>query len=579
MALPPRLRRTTATGIACLALLAACTGTRPSPIIAGAPSASPGAPGASPSPSVPGSVTTAGAPAGPGESSGGTTTGGSGTGTSGGSTTTTGGSGSSTGVSPTGGSTSTSGDATSTSGTSTSTSGTDTSGTATSTGGTTTGTSGGSTTGGTTSGSSTSGSSGGSSGGSTGGSSSGGSTTTGSSTSGGEPPPEANLYNDDEKYIGITDDRIHFCGHAALIFAEAFDVRPQDLNVYWQQVNEAGGVFGREVTMSWKDDGYDPARAVQGAEACRSENPFMLLGGIGFDQIPAVRTWAEANRMLYLHHIAIAPDKTYNYSYSAQPTVDATGTAFGQHIATNYGDKDVGIVWRQSENWEPGRRLGKEVLDAEGVNVVADLPVQRNQGVYTQQIYELQASGAEVVWVWENALGAAEIIAQAENAGYHPERWVVFPFQTTLDTTGLVPIDGVATWSAYTQGGYDGAFAEHGYDEEIERFEAAYAKYRSGIKTNDILWQVWNGNKALHDLLIRCGEDCNRNRMAGLFLSGLQTHVEPNCAADFAHPNSFGGHVGGHNFLLLEGYQEQPATPRDPGARFRTIRWCSPDLW
>ncbi|MGH3442410.1 MAG: ABC transporter substrate-binding protein, partial [Nitriliruptorales bacterium] len=390
-------------------------------------------------------------------------------------------------------------------------------------------------------------------------------------------PPEAPLYDDEEKYQGITDDRIHLCGHAALVFAEAFDTRPEDLNVYWEWVNDNGGIHGRRVTMSWKDDSYSPDQAVQAAQSCKSENPFMLIGGIGFDQIPSVRTWAEQNRMLYLHHIAVAPDRTYNFSYSAQPTVDETGRAFGEYIASRHGDKPVGIIWRQSEFWEPGHRRGREVLDAEGVDVRADLPVQRNQSLYSQEIAELQAQGAEVVWIWENALAAAQIIQQARQQGYTP-KWIVFPFQTTLDVVGDAALDpttieGVASWSAYVPGGYGGAFAEHGYDEEIKRFEEVFARYRSRGRTNDILWQVWVGNKWLHDLLEKCGRDCNRNRIAGMFLSGYKTLVEPSCVADFAHANSFGGHIGGHEFYTLETFRTDSGGPG-----FETTGWCSAHL-
>ena len=395
----------------------------------------------------------------------------------------------------------------------------------------------------------------------------------------GRPAPasvhEARLYSGADNTRGITADGITLCGHAALVFAEAFDVRPADLNVYWDQVNEAGGVHGRKIAMSWEDDAYSPDRAVQGAEACRAKNPAMLLGGIGFDQIPSVREWAEANKMLYLHHIAVQPKKNYAFSFSAQPTVNDSGRAFGELIASRYGKKKVGVLWRQSENWEPGHRSGLETMKARGVPVVADLPVTNNQGVYSQQILELSRSGAEVVWIWENALAAAQIIQQAASQRYRP-KWVVFPFQTTLDVIGEnaynPTIDGVATWPAYSPGGYGGAFAQFGYDEEIKRFEAAYRKYRPNTKLNDILWQTWLGNKFLHEVFNRCGRDCTRNRLAGVFEAGLNVAVNPGCAVNFARPNSAGNRLGGYQFTVLETFKAAA------GPSWKTSVWCSEHL-
>jgi branched-chain amino acid transport system substrate-binding protein len=389
------------------------------------------------------------------------------------------------------------------------------------------------------------------------------------------PPPEVPLYEGAENTIGISDDHVRLCGHAALIFADAFDVRPEDLNVYWTELNENGGVHGRSVSIIWKDDAYSPDNAVQSAQACKAENPFFLLSGIGFDQIPAVRNWAQANRMLYLHHMAHAPSPNHTYSYSYQPTVDEVGRAFGEHIAAAYGDDKIGIVWRQSENWEPGRRRGRQEFDRRGVDVVADLPVQKNQGVYSQQIFELRSQGAEVVWIWENALVAAQFVQQAHDQGYRP-KWVVFPFQTTLDVLGeraLDPtMDGVATWPAYVRGGYGEAFADQGLQAEVERFEAAYAEHRPGVKTNDLLWQVWLGNKTLHDALERCGRDCTRNRMAGVWQFGGRQQVAPGCAVDFGRDGSFGGHIGGFQFLTHETFR----TSDGPG--WKNVTWCRDHL-
>ncbi len=388
--------------------------------------------------------------------------------------------------------------------------------------------------------------------------------------SGGGAIRDANLFSGAANTEGITDDRIVLCGHAALIFADAFDVRPEDLNVYWEAVNQAGGVHGRRVEVSWEDDAYNSGQAVQAAERCRAKRPFFLLGGIGFDQIPAVRQWAEDNKMLYLHHMAVeAGMDRLRYSFSGLPSVERTGRAFGEHLVARHRDRTIGIIWRDSENWKPGSDAGRKVLRDHGVTIAVDQGVTVNQAVYTQQILALQRANVDVVWLWENALTAAEVIQQAKAQGYNP-RWVVFPFQTTLDIVGHVDIEGVAGWSAYAPGGYEGnPFAEFGYGEEIRRFEETMARYRPRTRTNDILWQVWVANKGIHDMLNRCGRDCTRNRLAGVLESGLRTRVDPACLVDFSRPDSYGGRLGGFQFYVLEGVRHRS------GPAFATSRWCT----
>ena len=136
---------------------------------------------------------------------------------------------------------------------------------------------------------------------------------TGSAGQPGAPAPSGSpgggftstLYEGANDTAGITDDRIVICAHAALTYAAAFNTSPDDLNVYWNVVNEAGGVHGRRVEVFYENDDYKPDVAVQAATRCKQDhNPFILIGGIGFDQIPAVRTWAENNKVLYIHHTA-----------------------------------------------------------------------------------------------------------------------------------------------------------------------------------------------------------------------------------------------------------------------------------
>lgn len=386
------------------------------------------------------------------------------------------------------------------------------------------------------------------------------------------PPYEANLYSGAENTRGISDDLIRFCGHAALTLGAAFDTSEADLSVYWEELSGKGGVYGRDVEITWEDDAYSADTAVQAVTACADKDPFMILGGIGFDQIPGARTWAEANKELYLHHIAVRPDNP-TYSFSLQPTVEQSGAAFGEYLASRYGNQSIGIIYRQSPNWDPGRQAGSAILRAKGIEPT-EVPVQNNQGSYTVAINQIR--NHDVVWVWENALNAANIIIQAHSQGVRP-KWVLFPFQTTLDLIGdnraLNPtIDGVATWPSYVRGGYGGAWSQFDLQAEINAFEAAYAKHRPGTTTNDILFQVWIGNKVLHHLLLECGADCTRNRFAGMLEQGLKLRVNPACAIDTTGSSSMNGRLGGNEFVVQETFNSSS------GAAWKTTKWCSRSL-
>jgi ABC-type branched-subunit amino acid transport system substrate-binding protein len=358
--------------------------------------------------------------------------------------------------------------------------------------------------------------------------------------------PDVNLWPDDTAQMGFTDDKITICGHAALTFAEAFDTRPEDINVYWSWVNDHGGIYGRKVELTIEDDAYRPDNAVQAAERCKAKNPFILLGGIGFDQIPAVRAWneQEQNHLLYLHHIARV-DYSKEYSFSFLPSVEQSGLFAARWILAKHKGEQIGAIWRQSESWQPGHKTFLAEMNRGGVDLVADLPVQKDQAIYAQQINELKARGAETVFVWENGLAAIELIKQAKQQDYNPT-WVVFPFQVMTDTLKDEmldpPVEGIAFWPAYVPGATTGPFAP--YADEIKLFEAAQRQYGKAQKGNDILWMTWLAMKQLHQLLLDCGPNCDRNRMVALMISGKHKAVPPNCPFDFTENQHVAGTFG-----------------------------------
>ena len=379
--------------------------------------------------------------------------------------------------------------------------------------------------------------------------------------------PVAKLYTGADDVIGLTPDALRICAHAALTYGPAFDIDKSDLDVYWSHVNdELHGIYGRQVQTNYFNDDYDPGKAVTAAQQCRDWGTFLLLGGIGFDQIPAVRQWAEQNHQLYLHHVAtIQGTAGQRYSFSALPTVEQTGEAMGHLAVDKFRGKKIGIIYRASTNWTPGYELFKKVVKAAGMTVVGEYGTNVNQGNYTQELTQLRSAGAEVVFAWENALAATEMIKQAQGQDWHPS-WLLFPFNLTtytLDqdhTATDQDIWGLAMYDAYDPGYYGGGFSS--YADEIKEFERQYKKYDPSANLagggGDLLFLNWEAMKWLHKLLLVCGPDCTRNKIAGLLLAGFDKPVPPNCPIDFGRTSDH--HHGGYLFNVMH-------VQRDPSGR------------
>jgi ABC-type branched-subunit amino acid transport system substrate-binding protein len=382
--------------------------------------------------------------------------------------------------------------------------------------------------------------------------------TTSASGTGSTAAARSTLFTPAENNIGITKDSITFCVHAALTYAQAFGTKDTDFNVFWQALNtEKGGIFGRKVNVTYQNDNYTPTDAVTAATACKAKNPFMLLGGIGFDQIPAVRNYVEQNHMFYLHHTAtINGTAGQKYSFTELPTVERSGEAFAQLAGSKYRGAKIGIIERDSPNWSPGVAAFKKVAPKYGLKVVVDNKVAQNKGNYTQDILDMKNAGADVVWIWLNALESTQFLKQAKAQNYNPH-WLLFPFNLTSQTLGSdamnPPLDGVAMYPAYSNKDYSGSFSS--YADDMKEFEAQYAKYDSGADLTgiggDLLFLNWVGQKALAVQLTQCGPDCNRNRMVDVLESYKgQTPTHTACPLDF----SGDGHRGSDRLNFMTTY-------------------------
>lgn len=395
--------------------------------------------------------------------------------------------------------------------------------------------------------------------------------------------PVADLFTAAEDRIGLSDTgglfgkgQITLCGHAATTFGPAFNTSKEDLDVYWQMVNDTGGVHGRNIVTSWENDNYDPATAETAATACKQKYPFILLGGIGFEQIPTVRNYAERNHMFYIHHIAVS-DPSKKYSFAPLPTVERLGAFAGDWVRRKFPNTKVGIIYRDSEFWLPGVREFKKAL---GRAPVAEEGVIKNQGSYHAQILEMQSSGADLVFTWENALAQTAMINEADGfvPPYRPQ-WIVFPFNLITDTLGdraLNPaLQGISAWVSYSPGGVanrsdNGTDPYAEYAAEVTRFEAAYRKYRD-VPTTDIHWMVWLAWRSTHYTLELCGRECTRNKVLGQMIAKPFDYslTAPSCPLDYTR----NGHEGGYWASMFETYRRA-----DGSVGWKHIQHCK-DAW
>lgn len=378
----------------------------------------------------------------------------------------------------------------------------------------------------------------------------------------------ANLFAPNRDRIGITASELTLCTHAALVLGPAFQDSEKDFQVYWQWLNDNGGIYGRKVRHIFTDDQYTPSGGVQAAQQCYSRNPqpFLMMSGVGFDTVPAVRQWAEQNKELYLASFATEKGlSNLKYSFHFPPSVEHFGKVAGRYVKARYPGGSVGVVWRNSPNWQGGRDAYRREVQSRGAKVT-DLPVSQNQGNYTNEILALKAANATTVLAWINVLEFGQLEKQAAQQNYYP-RWVVAGFNLVTDTVGsdINGSKGPPAIGLWVTPEYHNGDTKSPWSPEQEKMRAAYRKYDPNHTITDTDWQVWLLFKQVTQLFLDCGRDCTRNKVAGMLLSGYKAKVYPLCNVDFARGR---GKIGSFAFNVWK------AVPRGDANGWQQIESC-----
>jgi ABC-type branched-subunit amino acid transport system substrate-binding protein len=214
-------------------------------------------------------------------------------------------------------------------------------------------------------------------------------------------------------------------------------------SAYFQNLNAHGGIFGRTITYTYYDDGYNPTNTASLTRKLILEDKvFALFSALGTPTHLAVVDYINSQHVpdLFVSSGCNCWNDVANhpYTFGWQPDYTIEGKVLGQYINQNLSGKKVGYFFQNDEFGLDGvkgldAQLGaSSVPDASRQNYV---PTNTNVG---PQIAALQASGAKVVVAFSIPAFTALALLAAAKIGYHPT-WVVSNVGSDVTTlTGLL---------------------------------------------------------------------------------------------------------------------------------------------
>ena len=242
-----------------------------------------------------------------------------------------------------------------------------------------------------------------------------------------------------EKVRGVSDTEILIgqwgpqTGPAALWGAVA-----RGTGVFFDLVNEEGGIAGRKIKYFIRDDAYQPAKTKAIAkEFVESIGVFGVASGVGTSTGMAVRDYLMENKVPWVGpatgsaHWSVPLQK---YLFAVYPRYTDEAYLLTQYLVEKMGKKKIAFFYQNDDYGKEGLLGAQKYAKKSGLQLTAEVPVEVTDTDLKSHALKLKESGAEAVILWILPKHAAIILGQAKAAGYEPQ-WVA---SSTLSDSHLM---------------------------------------------------------------------------------------------------------------------------------------------
>ena len=224
---------------------------------------------------------------------------------------------------------------------------------------------------------------------------------------------------------GVTDKVIHIgqwgpqTGPAAPWGAVA-----RGTGVYFQMINEEGGINGRKIEYHMFDDGYNPAKTKAGVkELQEGVGIFGWASGVGTACGLAVKEYLMEKKVPWVGpaagslHWITPPQK---YLFSIYPLYHSEARVLCNYAVTKMGKKKVAIAYQNDDYGKNGIAGAEKELSKLGLKLVAQVPVEQADTDMKPHIMQIKKAEADVVLLWVTPVHAVRFLGTAKAMQYDP---------------------------------------------------------------------------------------------------------------------------------------------------------------
>jgi branched-chain amino acid transport system substrate-binding protein len=320
---------------------------------------------------------------------------------------------------------------------------------------------------------------------------------------------------------GVTSNSILLGGTAPLTgLASQYAPIARGADAYFKYVNSKGGVNGRMITYTYRDDAYSPPQSVVVTrQLVEQDKVFAVFNSLGTTNNILVRPYLNEAKVpqLFVASGATTWGRDYAefpYTIGFQPSYQAEGWVYGKYLARTAPGARVAVLFQDDEYGKDLLGGLKRGLQRSGAKVIAAQPYSSKSADVSSQIATLKASGADTLAIFAIPTFAIQAYKEAQKLGWKPKRLIdnnVAAASSVMQVAAAEGreklVDGTIS-IAFLKDPTDSQFKN---DAAIKLYRKILARYDSSADANDPLYLygmavAWTAVNAL----TKAGKDLTR---------------------------------------------------------------------
>jgi branched-chain amino acid transport system substrate-binding protein len=274
---------------------------------------------------------------------------------------------------------------------------------------------------------------------------------------------------------GVTDKEIKIGTFAALSGAVAVVGVPfyHGFQSYINMINDAGGIYGRKITVLSADDQFNPALTVTAVKKFVEEDKvFAVVAGLGTPGCLAVMDYLNNNGVPFVYQgsgvsaLAYPPKK---YVFAVQPNYTNEGQILARYAVQSLKATKIALLYQDDDAGKEGLQGVEKGIEKYGGTLVYKSSFPGTETDFTSYLLKVKDSGADVLIPYTITVGlAGNIVKTAKSLGLTQKILLPYPH------AGIVATAGAAAEGVYVTGWVDFSNTS---DPGVMKFFEIWQKY------------------------------------------------------------------------------------------------------